>query len=196
MKDKLLNTFSNESNGEIIRVNFLETEKGLVIDINGNSMDVFINGENFFSKYDKEEYKYIPNHIRNFVSSRLPSYSDIKKEAGHIECDLSIEGRDYFTKISTQRAKDNNIVFVEYLSEYELVEENTDKKIPKAKETYNQLLKDIENIGYKLESSHAGNDDYSWYQLIVPINKFEETRVIECIKLWEQYNKWLDGFSK
>ena len=94
MKDKLLNTFSTESNGEIIRVNILETDKGIVFDIVGQSMDVFINGEEFYSKYDKEEYKFIPSHLRSFVEENLCSCGDgLRKEGSEVKCDLDLEGR-------------------------------------------------------------------------------------------------------
>ena len=196
MKDKKLNTYAVESNGEVVTINVIETEKGVVVDIDGKTMDIFINGENFYSKYDKEEYKYIPVQLRDFVNRRLPDYSDIEKEKSCIKCDLNIEGKDYFTKISTQRAKDNTITFTDALTDYELVKDELDIELSDAIDKYNKLLNGIKSFGYKLELSHGGNDNYQWYSLIIPINKFDENKVIECVKLWNEYNNYLDAFYK
>ena len=121
MKDKLLNTFSTENNGEIIRVNILETEKGIVFDIVGKSMDVFINGEEVYSKYDKEEYKYIPSHLRSFVEENICSYGDgIVKDGSEVKCDLLLEGTEYFLIVPTKRAKRNCFTLRNYLISYEM----------------------------------------------------------------------------
>lgn len=193
---KMLNRFSVQSNGEDIIIAVHESEKGIRVEILGTSMDVFINGEEFYSKYDKEEYKYIPSNLRGFISKYFCDYSELKKEDGCVTCDISLEGKDYFVKISTKRAKDNSIIFVNDLENYELVNEYKDVRIPNAKENFEKLIKQVKEIGYSLGYSHSGNETYDWYQLIVPIDKFDEKKVLECVKLWQSYNETFDKYIK
>jgi len=192
MKDKLLNTFSVESNGEIIRVNFLETEKGIVLDINGTTMDVFINGEEIYSKYDKEEYKYIPSHLRGFIEENLSDYGDgLRKDGSEIKCDLSLEGREYFMILPTKRAKKNYFTLRDWLICYELLEDKDGFDKIKEKQKYNEFLNSIKSYGYNIQLSHGGNDYDNWFDLVIPINDFDLERIKKCLKLWQEYNDYL-----
>ena len=76
IKGKILNTFSVESNGENIITNIIQTDKGIKIDIKGTTMDIIVNDETIYSKYDKEEYKYIPVNMRDFISKNLCEWGD------------------------------------------------------------------------------------------------------------------------
>jgi len=193
MKDKLLNTFSAESNGEIIRVNILQTDKGIVFDIIGHSMDVFINGEEFYSKYDKEEYKYIPSHLRSFVEENICSYGDgLRKEGSDVQCDLLLEGREYFLKIATKRAKKNNLTLTDWLIDYEMIaDDGKEMDIEKEKLKYDEFLSNVKSYGYHMLLSHGGNDYDNWFVLNVPINDFDLERIKKCLKLWQEYNQYL-----
>ena len=191
MKDKLLNTFSTESNGEIIRVNILQTDKGIVFDIVGQSMDVFINGEEFYSKYDKEEYKFIPSHLRSFVEENICSYN-ILKEGSDIQCDLLLEGKEYFLKIPINRSKKNNLTLTDWLIDYKMIA-NDGKILDKEKERlkYDEFLNNVKTYGYQMKVSHGGNDYDNWFNLEVPINDFNLEKIKKCLKLWQDYNQYL-----
>jgi len=193
MKDKLLNTFSTESNGEIIRINILETDKGIVFDIVGKSMDVFINGEEFYSKYDKEEYKYIPSHLRSFVEENICSCGDgLVKEGSEVQCDLLLEGKEYFLKIPTKKAKKNTLTLTDWLINYEMLVDDgkiTDKEKEKLK--YKEFLDLVKGFGYEMKVSHGGNDYDNWYNLVIPINDFDLDKIKKCLKLWQEYNQYL-----
>jgi len=193
MKDKLLNTFSTESNGEIIRVNILQTDKGIVFDIVGKTMDVFINGEEFYSKYDKEEYKYIPSHLRSFVEENICSCGDgLVKEGSEIKCDLELEGREYFLTIPTKRAKKNNLTLNDWLIDYEMLVDDgkiTDKEKEKLK--YDEFLNNVKTYGYEMRLGSGGNDYDNWFLLSIPINDFDLEKVKICLKLWQGYNQYL-----
>jgi len=191
MKDKLLNTFSTESNGEIIRVNILQTDKGIVFDIVGNSMDVFINGEEFYSKYDKEEYKYIPSHLRSFVEENLCSYN-ILKEGSDVQCDLLLEGKEYFLKIPTNKSKKNNLTLTDWLIDYKMLVDGGKKiDVEMEKINYNVFLNNVKDYGYEIKVSHDGNDYDNWVKLEVPINDFDLVRIKQCLNLWQKYNQYL-----
>jgi len=193
MKDKLLSTFSTESNGEIIRVNILETEKGIVFDIVGSSMDVFINGEEFYSKYDKEEYKYIPSHLRSFVEENICSCGDgLRKEGSEVKCDLDLKRREYFLTIPTKRAKKNNLTLMDWLIDYKMLADDV-KILDKEKERsiYEEFLSNVKTYGYQMKVSHGGNDYDNWFVLSVPINDFDLDKVKKCLKLWQGYNQYL-----
>ena len=193
MKDKLLNTFSTESNGEIIRVNILETDKGIVFDIVGKSMDVFINGEEFYSKFDKEEYKYIPSHLRSFVEEHICSWGDgLRKEGSEVKCDLDLEEREYFLIIPTKRAKNNSLTLRDWLIDYEiLVDRGIELGKEKEKQKYEEFLNSVKSCGYKMQLSHGGNDYDNWFDLAVPINDLDLEKVKKCLKLWQDYNQYL-----
>jgi len=193
MKDKLLNTFSTESNGEIIRVNILETEKGIVFDIVGQSMDVFINGEEFYSKFDKEEYKFIPSHLRSFVEENLCSYSDgIEKDGSEVKCDILLEGNEYMLLIPTKRAKKNYFTLRNWLVSYEmLIDDGKISNTEIEKLNYNEFLNNVKDYGYQMKISHGGNDYDNWFDLAIPINDFDLDKVKKCLKLWQDYNQYL-----
>jgi len=191
---KLLNTFSKESNDEIIKVDILEADKGIVININGTTMDVFINSEEFYSKFDREEYKYIPSHLRSFIEKHLCNYSDeIIKDKSEIKCDLTIEGEDYFCIIPTKRAKKDYFVLRNYLIDYKQLGEDSNIKIDMKEESikYQEFLNKINSIGYKMQLSHNGNEYDNYFDLAIPINNFNLERVKYCVKLWQEYNKYL-----
>ena len=193
MKDKLLNTFSTESNGEIIRVNILQTDKGIVFDIVGKTMDVFINGEEFYSKYDKEEYKYIPSHLRSFVEENICSCGDgLRKEGSEVKCDLDLKRREYFLTIPTKRAKKNNLTLMDWLIDYKMLADDV-KILDKEKERsiYEEFLSNVKTYGYQMKVSHGGNDYDNWFVLSVPINDFDLDKVKKCLKLWQGYNQYL-----
>lgn len=193
MKDKLLNSFSTESNGEIINVDVVETDKGIIINIFGTTMDVLINGEEFYSKYDQEEYRYIPSQLRSFVEENICSYGDgLRKDDSDVVCDLTLEDRDYYMMIPTKRSKNNNLRLRDWLIDYNLLVEDgkiTDKNLETMK--YNEFLNSIKNYGYKIQISHSGDSYDNWVDLIIPINDFNIEKIKTCLKLWQNYNEYL-----
>ncbi|MET3508272.1 hypothetical protein [Halalkalibacter oceani] len=192
---KVLKVDKYSSNGEEVELKVSETEKGLQIDINGLTMDVLVNGDIFYSKFDKEEYKYIPPLLRGYVEEHLCTYSDgIYKEKGKVNMDLLIRGREYFVQIPTKRAKNNTITFTDYLNSYEKIQDYLNSQIEGAEKRYKNLLRDIETIGYKLGISHDGNEYDDWYSLYVPIDQFSEDKINQCLELWDQYNEELEKY--
>ena len=195
MKDKMLNTFSVESNGETIKVDILKNDKGILIKIDGKTMDVFINGEEFYSKYDKEEYKYIPTHLRNFVEENLCDYGDgIRKDKSEINCDLILEGKEYFMVIPTKRSNKNYFLLRDWLIDYQmLADDGKEMNLDKEKIKYEEFLSNIKSHGYEMKFSHGGNDYDNWFDLVININinNFDFERIKTCINLWQDYNQYL-----
>lgn len=192
MENKVLNKMYLDG----CTVKAIQTDKGIRLDIEGNEMEVFINGESFFAPYEEEEYKYIPANLRPFVKEFKADYNNFNNEIDHVGIELTIEGLDYYTKISKKRGKNNNIELVNDLEDYKLVQDYHDIEIPNAEENFKKLLVEIENIGYKLQFSHGGNETYNYYSLIVPMNKFDKIKILNCIKVWQKYNKELEKYLK
>lgn len=196
MSIKLISTFSADSNGETVNVNVYETEKGITVNIEGTAMDVLINSEEVYSKFDKPEYKKIPSHIRPFVEKHLNNYEDsIRIEDTKVCMSVDIGGTDYNMDIPVNRAKCKDIYISDWLESYDKII-GYDVEIPNAKENYEKLVKDINDIGYKFEYAWGGNEYDDIFKLVVPINKFDELKINECVILWKAYNKYLDKYIK
>ena len=194
MKDKILNTFSVESNGETIKIDTIQTDKGIVVSINGTTMDILVNSEEIYSKFDKPEYKDIPSSLRGFVEKYLCDWGDgIKIEKGKVNCDIQDKGTEYWMQIPTNRAKCKDIYLSNWLEIYDRIED-CGVEIPNAKENYEKLISDIKTIGYNFEFAFGGNEYDDSYKLVIPINEFDEKKVFQCFKLWEDYNSYLEKY--
>ena len=201
MNDKILNKYNVESNGETIEVKVIQTDKGIKVNIIGKTQDVFINGEEFYSFYDKEEYKYIPTFLIPFIEKYLTDCgsNDIEVEKGEVKAYLEILGREFLAILPTKRAKKKVMALRDYILEYELIEEDCDIKIENGKENFESFKSSIKDNGCDIVLSHSGDDYDNWYDLVVPIvNEINEEAVLKCIKLWSNYNdslknKYLGG---
>ena len=134
MKDKILNTFSTQSNGEMIEVNTIQTDKSILVQINGTTMDIMVNDEEIYSKFDNPEYKNIPSSLRGFIEKNLCSWGDgIRTEKGKVNVDIEIGGNEYWIQIPTNRAKCKDIFMSDWLESYEKIQ-RYDVETPNAKE--------------------------------------------------------------
>lgn len=191
MKDKILNKFSVESNGETIEVITIQTDKGITVNIIGTTMDVFINNDEVYSKYDNPEYKNIPSILRPFIEKNL--MGEICTEKGKVECAVYCKGDEYYVSMPTNRAKKKDISFYNWLESYEKIQ-GYDVEIPNAQKNFDKLIEDIKNIGYIFKFAWDGNEYDNTFELLVPINEFDEDRVYQCFKLWKDYNKELNKY--
>jgi hypothetical protein len=158
MKDKILNRFETENNGEKVVVLTVQTDKGVLVKIKGNSMDVQVNDDILYSPYDKEEYKYIPVELRDFVKEHLCEWeNDITVKTGKVEMNLYIQGEENYTTIPTNRAKSKDVEFHNWLESYEKIRDY-EVEIPNAEEKYERLINDIKEIGYDFQFAYDGNE--------------------------------------
>ncbi|WCK57404.1 hypothetical protein PP175_25390 (plasmid) [Aneurinibacillus sp. Ricciae_BoGa-3] len=196
-KDKTLKEFKTESNGEEISVRVIETDKGIQIFVDGQTPDVFVNGEVLYSKYDKEEYKLIPPTLRSFVEERFMSYSEIIKEKGTVIArDLSFFGLDYDIEFSSNRAKEKNVRITNWLNDYEKINDYLVEPIADGKENFKKLVSSIKEYGYDFRFAYGGNEYDNIYALVVPISEFDEEKINNCIKLWQSYDEQLEKYTK
>lgn len=201
MKDKLLNEYVVDSNDETISVKVIQTEKGITVDITGKTQDVVINGEEFYSFYDREEYKYVPTYLRPFIQKYLAEFgsNDIEVSNGEVKAYLEILGREFLAILPTKRAKKNVMTLRDYVIEYEKIEESLEIEIINGKTSFEEFKNKIKEYGFNIVMSHGGDDYDNWYDLVVPLNDtLNEDNIIECIKIWSDYNddlknKYLGG---
>lgn len=198
MKDRLLNKYQIESNGELITVETIETEKGIKVNIVGNTMDVIVNNDILYSKFDNEDYKYIPVNIREFVEKNLCSWSDgivVKDEI--VKCEVEINGEAYDIEIPKNTAKNKIMYINNWLNSYDKISEyDVDIDVSKARERFDKLLIDIKGVGYELVFRWDGNEYDDIYGLKLNINDFNEDKVLECMELWEGYDSELAEYIK
>lgn len=194
MKDKIINSFKTNSNDEEIIVNVMQSDKGIVVSINGNTMDVIVNDDVLYSKFDKEEYKYIPVNLRSFVENNLCSYGDgIVIEKGEIKCDLEFDCKEYFIQIPKNRAKNKLMYINNWLNSYEKIYEY-DVEVPNGELKFKELVSQIKSKGYNFIYRWDGNEYEDTWGLEISINEFDEDKVVECIKLWDEYNANLEKY--
>ncbi|MBZ9693317.1 hypothetical protein [Clostridium sp. M14] len=194
MNNKILNEYQTEINNEKIIISTIKTDKGILVKVKGNSMDIQVNDEIIYSPYDKEEYKYIPVNLRDFVTEHLCEWEDdIKVKDGKVEMNLYIEGEEIFANISTNRARNKNIEFRNWLESYAKIRDY-EIEIPQAEEKYKKLINDIKEIGYNFQFAYSGNEYDDVYKLIVQIKDFDKSKVYECINIWSEYNRYLNKY--
>ncbi|NFH01308.1 hypothetical protein FC831_13655 [Clostridium botulinum] len=194
MNNKILNEYQTEINNEKIIISTIKTDKGILVKVKGNSMDIQVNDEIIYSPYDKEEYKYIPVNLRDFVTEHLCEWEDdIKVKDGKVEMNLYIEGEENYANISTNRARNKNIEFRNWLESYAKIRDY-EIEIPQAEEKYKKLINDIKEIGYNFQFAYSGNEYDDVYKLIVPIKDFDKSKVYECINIWSEYNRYLNKY--
>lgn len=79
--NKLLNEFKVEKDNEHLTVQVIENETGIKINIDTNTpLSISVNGDVVEELFNQEEYKYIPPHIRPFISSSFQCDRETKKE--------------------------------------------------------------------------------------------------------------------
>lgn len=193
--NKILLTQNYESNGETINLQVIQTNKGIQFNINGKTMDVFINGEEYYSKFNNPMYAYIPTQLRNWVEKNMQTGNqEFEKKDGFIKFYLYFNNREYFIKVPTNRAKNNNIYIVGDLYSFEeLFEDGKNINLDNEKEKFYNLVRKIYDLsGYRLQFSHNAQDYYNYWQLIVPMDKFNEEYIEQCIKIWKNYDDELE----
>jgi hypothetical protein len=181
-----------ESNGEIIKLQVTQTDKGISVDIEGKTMDVYINGEEYYSKFDNPLYAHIPTNLRSFVEKNNGS-NKMEKHTGFIRTYLQLGKEEYSVEIPTKRAKSNDIIIRNSLYSYEEISEEI-KEVPYGRENFEMFLDHVKLFGYNFVFSHSAQDYYNYWQLLVPINLFDESKVNNCIELWEEYNDKLEKY--
>lgn len=192
MKEKILNKISIDDKGKEINIEVFKTEKGIVIKINGNEMDVFVNNEVVYSLYEKEEFKYVPRELRSFVDKYITTYSDgITKKGGKVFCQICLNSEDYYLIMPTNRAKSKNVQIEFILYEKKLIEENLGINIKKYID-YDTRLKEIKDVikrnGYELKYSTSGNEYDNYYCVEIPISDFNEEKILDCFSYIKKFN--------
>jgi hypothetical protein len=189
---KVLFSEQFNSNNEQIELDVIQTDKGISININGKTMDVFINGEEYYSKFDSLMYAHIPTQLRDWVEKNMQTGDqEFEKKDGFVKLYLYFNNREYFIKIPTNRAKNNNIYIVGDLYSYsELFEGSkiTDANLNRENDKFDNFINKISDFGYKLQFSHNAQDYYNYWQLVVPMDKFNEELIDQCIKIWQNYD--------
>lgn len=192
---KILNTFSVENNNDKITVEVVETEKGIGVLINGKTMDVSVNEQLIYSKYDKEEYKYIIPSLRDFVSKYICTWGDgIEIKEDNVLCDLLINGVECWINMPHNRASRDTVSIYNSLFSYEKIkDELSDPKMLNGEKILTELINSINEIGYDFKFAWGGDEYDDTYGLVIPINDFNEEKILKCMNLWEDYNNKLSN---
>lgn len=194
MEESIINSFKTKSSNEEIMINVIRSDKGISVNIEGNTMDVVVNGDLLYSKFDKEEYKYIPVNLRNFIANNLCSWEDdIRLKDTVVECTLEFDCKEYCVQIPKNRAKSKTMYISNWLNSYEKIA-NYNVEIINGKENFEQLISKMKNIGYDFVYRWDGNEYEDTWGLKIDINDFNENKVMECIKSWNEYNANLEKY--
>lgn len=194
MEKKIINSFKTESNNEEIIVNVIQSDKGIIVNITGNTMDVIVNDDLLYSKFDKEEYKYIPVNLRSFIADNLCSWGDgIIIKDDKIECILEFNCEEYYVEIPKNRAKNKTIYINNWLNSYKKIYEHG-IEIPNGEENLEKLISQIKDKNCDFVYRWDCNEYDDTWGLKIDINKFDENKVIECITIWTEYNTNLEKY--
>lgn len=191
MKEKLLD-YEVESNGETIKINVVQTEKGVEINILGNTPDVIVNDIVVYSEYEEEEYKYIPPYLRPFIKKYSYDWVGVNVKEAELGVELCIEGTSFLAMLPIRKEKNSELRLRDWIIEYSIIEDKMGITVENGKEKFGKFLKAVKELGCDIRYSHGGNDYDNWYDLVVPMKEsVKEETIVECVKLWNEYNQSL-----
>lgn len=193
---KVLRTVESNSFGETVKVVVSEGPKGVIVTIDGSAVDVSVNGEVYYAGYDDENYKYVFPKLRPFIKTYMDNES-LLKEKSSVTTTLTILGHEYFMELSTPRTKEPKLKLVNWLNVPDKMEDLEGETKEQAYHLFDELKESVKNLGYRLDFSHGNRyevDDY--YQLVVPIETFDENTILKALSLWAEYNEKTNNLLK
>lgn len=189
-------------NGTIIHVSNVNGK--ITVNVETENADVVVNGRRIWSKFDKEEYVLIPENMRNFIKENEfeVEFQDSKKNSVVADCyypDLKSQGTFYFQE-NQREPISVRFDYVDNLEDLrtEYLENRLEPKV--ANEIYaefkkldDQIKQAAEKYGFKWVYSHSRmHEMFGWWDIIVTAENWNEEGLVECWKLIEQVNQYLD----
>lgn len=187
-------------------IEVIKTDKGYDVKITADkNVDVYMNQECIYSEYESDSYKYVPINMRDFIKEN--AYDIGYNDGGDIDgsyVEINILGRDitmYFPRNKTKKIHARytltdplkDVLYLmdefEYENEQELI-------LAKEKVTnlYNNMIKGLKDLGFKLEYSHSmGESFWGWHDLVFNANNFNEEKFIKASEIIFKYD---DDFGK
>lgn len=189
-------------NGTIIKVGNVNGK--VTVNIETENADVVINGRCVWSKFDQEEYVIIPENMRDFIKETEieVGFQDNERNSVFADChypDLKSQASFYFKE--NQREPINvRFDYIDSLEDLrtEYLENILEPKV--ANEIYAEFKKlddkikeTAEKYGFKWVYSHSRmHEMFGWWDIIVTAENWNEEGLVECWKLIEQVNQYLD----
>lgn len=198
-----------EINGTLVEV---EVVNGLVsVNVDTADADVVVNGQKIWSTFEKEEYRYIPEYLRNFILAHGDDvgFEPVGSRKGsrdvYADCyypDLRPQATFYIEQNQKKPIKarfdyvdDLEMLKSEYIENVIDDQDEADKVFAVFKDLDNKLRETVEKYGFKWEYSHSmGEMMYGWWDIVVTNETWNEEGFVECWKIISEFNDELNKF--
>lgn len=142
----------------------------------------------------EESLSYITNQeLKDFIKKYEPYHVERVGEYEIIFDEVNYLGREYMiiVNISTSTSKvifrDSVITPNDLQNIYGISEIIT-------KSTFNNFIKEIEILGCKLVNPYIGDDNFTYYDIVIPEDIFSSDLIRKCIELWDAHNKRMESY--
>lgn len=204
MKKEVIHTEDN------IKISTGQNEKGTFVDLEiSENIEVFINGVLFVSKHPKEEYKYIPPVMRDFIQKE--SYSLSKDNyCKSIIAEIKCGGMDFTSYFPLNFDISNGIHyrFTTIVSPSDMEDLLKDCYLSGQKEEIENIMADVNSMwlkltkfiddnGFRFEFSHSMNEGYyGWWDIVIKVEQWDEMKFISCIEEIKKFNNLIIKIEK
>lgn len=194
-----------EINGITIEVKDGKKSPQILITSTTDDVDVVFNGQTIFSTYEKEEYQYIPKHMRAFIEKHTYSFDPFEmNEAKTLACDISLRGEDITAYFPSNAAKPipfrfNNIPDGKEYANEALFEFMDEEEIPPVQKevltAWETLRTTLESIGYAFQLSHYSEGYFGWWDIVIPSAEWDEEKFFASIEAITAYKQIISKYD-
>lgn len=145
--------------------------------------------------YINDRYK----ELKEFIAKNNFTHIEVQGKYDEIIFDeMDFHGRQFMIIIPLNPAKKGKasfVVFRDDLTDIEQINESKDVDYTTLKQKYDELIDKIENMGVKFYDSTNGKGDYyKWYDLAIPMKEFSESKLLDCVRLWNEFNNEMNEY--
>lgn len=162
---------------------------------------VYLNDELIYSVgNDVEEFKYIPQRFHKFILDSKMDYieHDPKEKITTVDCHPNDEPLTFYFPMNKKAQIVARIDFITSVSdiatEYGVSknEEEFHKDLELLEKMFQDVIDTVKLKGYDFKYSHAVGDwVYAWWDVIFPMDKFDENKIMEIMEKIKSFNSRL-----
>lgn len=167
----------------------------------GDVDEIWVDGELVWAKWDREEYKYIPPTMRQFIKDHH-NYLELDGTE-QVIADVVYRDEEFTLYFATSGRKSITARFdlifdphdIPFLEE---VDEETAKPFVDAvRAEWNRMISVITATGFPFKLSHGGNDLYdAWWDVVIPTREWNEGKFSLCVDAIHAFTKRLVELEK
>ena len=176
-----------ELNGTVVELT--ETNGIVKVDVSTENANVVVNNSLLWATFDKEEYVYIPEYMRQFIKDANP---EMGKESEYVYADCYNSEikpcASFYFKLQQNKPVHVRFDYVESIEGFKEYLEDNSLEVKQVKEVYKQisnlnekLQNALKKYNFKWEYSHSQNEHmYAWWDIVITEGNWNEQGFMEC----------------